>query len=180
MKVANPEQRLGRAKNAVSEYFTHKLLVPKIYFDAEWEGFSIPVLAIDRAGVGDVHAVLFIERINLSFSALGANDIHFGGLEGHVAEYIEKLTLLPCQFRYIAIYDANSKVAPYEPSPAVIERTLAPDGIGRIGILGVSATHSEPSVKTAIKPERFRSSKEIIELTDKYVAEHTPNWEVRA
>jgi hypothetical protein len=44
----------------------------------------------------------------------------------------------------------------------------------------LNITEAESTVKVAILPERFRSSKTIIELTDQYVAEHTADWEVRA
>jgi superfamily I DNA/RNA helicase len=34
-------------------------------------------------------------------------------------------------------------------------------------------------VRVILKAERFRSSKEIVELADRFVAENPPNWEVR-
>ncbi len=51
---------LGRAKNAVQDYLIHKLLFPKVYLDAEFNGKKVDVLAIDREGTGDVHAVYIV------------------------------------------------------------------------------------------------------------------------
>jgi len=50
--------QMGRAKNAVLEFLENRLIVPKIYLDADWGGQNVEVLAIERDGVGDVHAVL--------------------------------------------------------------------------------------------------------------------------
>jgi hypothetical protein len=183
MVAYNSEQLLGRAKNFVLDYFTQKLLLPKVYLDAEWNNFSIPVLAIDRVGVGDVHAALFIERNDPSFAAIPSfapDDIRsVRGLDDYMAECMEELFSIPCQFRYIAIYDNKPIDTPYQPFSNTVRRTLAPDGIGRIGILTIDATQDAPHISVAVKPERFRSSKEIINLTDQYVAKHTAAWEVR-
>gem|GEM_PF-6274145 len=41
-------------------------------------------------------------------------------------------------------------------------------------------TLRENEVEDAVKhAERFRSSKEIVEMADKFVAEHSANWEYR-
>ncbi|HUH64429.1 MAG TPA: hypothetical protein VLZ50_15590, partial [Terracidiphilus sp.] len=55
----------------------------------------------------------------------------------------------------------------------------AEDGVGRVGILVVDFAGDEPLVRATFKPERFRSSKELVQLADKFVADHTANWEVR-
>jgi len=43
----------------------------------------------------------------------------------------------------------------------------------------VDVTEDNPEVVILLKAERFRSSKEIVELADRFVAEHTANWEFR-
>jgi hypothetical protein len=40
-------------------------------------------------------------------------------------------------------------------------------------------TEEEPDVKILLKAERFRSSKEIVSLADRFVADHHANWEAR-
>ena len=58
----NEERQLGRAKNAVLSFLEQRLSIPKIYIDATWDGHHVDVLAINRDGVGDVHAVLLFAR----------------------------------------------------------------------------------------------------------------------
>jgi hypothetical protein len=60
-----------------------------------------------------------------------------------------------------------------------MNQSLAADGVGRVGLLFVDVAEDDAPVEVLLKPERFRSSKQILELTDRYVAEHTANWEVR-
>jgi hypothetical protein len=170
-------RELGKAQNLALDYFVQKLLVPKIYLDAEWEGVSIPLLAIDRAGVGDVHAVLFLEQLNLSFSVDEQGDV--GELEYHIGRFITQLNGLPCQFKYVAIY-GNRADGSYEPSPKIEEMALAKNGVGQVGLLLMHAGKKDSGVKVALPAQRFPSSKEILELTDRYVEQHTAAWEVRA
>lgn len=49
-----------RAQDAVARCLIRRLMVPRIYYEAEWPGlagYRIDVLAIDRDGVGDAHLV---------------------------------------------------------------------------------------------------------------------------
>lgn len=49
-----------RARDAVARLLIRRLMVPRIYFEADWPGLSdarIDVLALDRDGVGDAHLV---------------------------------------------------------------------------------------------------------------------------
>ena len=52
-----PRQRKGRAVNAVAEMLEKRLAVPKIYLEPSRHYIAADVLAVDRAGSGDVHAV---------------------------------------------------------------------------------------------------------------------------
>jgi len=171
------EQDLGRVKNAIQNYLIHKLLVPKIYLDADWSGAQVDVLAIDRAGVGDVHAVC-IKPVRLSDGPANWQE-HVTKAAILVNECSDKLISLPGHFRYIALFSESSDLRRFQPSDALIQRLIASDGVGRIGILVVDFADGEPSVRAVLKAERYRSSKQIIELADLYVAEHTANWEIR-
>jgi hypothetical protein len=64
-------------------------------------------------------------------------------------------------------------------SAALNSKIFAEDGVGRIGTLYVDVSGEDARVDEIIKPERFRSSKEILDLTDEYVASHTANMEYR-
>jgi hypothetical protein len=49
-----------RAQNAVAQCLIRRLMVPRVYFEAEWpgsQGGPIDVLVIDRDGTGDPHLV---------------------------------------------------------------------------------------------------------------------------
>jgi len=50
-------QREGRAINAVAELLRRKLSVPNIYLEPPPSLISADVLAVDRGGAGDLHAV---------------------------------------------------------------------------------------------------------------------------
>lgn len=176
------KQDLGRAKNAVQEFLRSKLLVPKIYFDAQWNGASVDVLAIDRAGVGDVHAVRLVPPV------AGDTETDWKFLVIHAAIRANQereplmdppLMELPMQFRYVALVSFSPGIDRFSPTAELARRMLSNDGVGRIGILTVDMSGDEPLVRSVLKPERFRSSKEILDLADRYVAEHTANWEIR-
>ncbi len=174
-------QDLGRAKNAVQEFLRNRLLVPKIYLDAEWNGERVDVLAIDRAGVGDVHVVRLVSVTGEEQEDWQYLVIKAAILANEEGQPLKNLPLidLPMQFRYVALVSFTPGLKRFDPTPELARRMLKDDGVGRIGILTVDMSADEPSVQIVLKPERFRSSKEITEFADRYIAEHTPNWEIR-
>jgi hypothetical protein len=166
---------LGRAKNAVQSFLIRKLLIPKVYMDADWDGWSLDVLAIDRAGVGDVHGVRLLtwepgHRDNRGYSSY---------LERMASAALTDFAGFPGHFRYLAVVCFEKNKERWRPSKAIMNQSLAADGVGRVGLLFVDVAEDDAPVEVLLKPERFRSSKQILELTDRYVAEHTANWEVR-
>jgi len=176
MIQAQIEQELGRAKNAVQEYLIHKLLLPKIYLDVDFHGTQLDLLAIDRAGVGDVHAVLA-----LPVEADDEPDWQYLVTKAAILVNDRSVSLrsLPAQYRYLAVIGFRPGLERFAPSSELVRRMLAEDGVGRIGILFVDLSEGEPSVRAVLKAERFRSSKEIVALADRFVAEHEANWEFR-
>lgn len=172
------EQDLGRVKNTIQDYLVHKLLLPKVYLDADLGGTRVDVLAIDRTGLGDVHAVriapvIFEDGKSADWGAL----VTLAAMR--IGEHAQELLRLPGHFRYVAVFNESSDLRRLNPTQALIRRLMPEDGVGRVGILTVDFEGDEPSVREVLRPERFRSSKEIVELADKFVAEHTANWEVR-
>jgi hypothetical protein len=165
----------GRAKNAVQSFLIHKLLIPKVYLDADWDSWKVDVLAIDRAGVGDIHGV----RLVPWESGHGDDHGHSRFLEKTVSAALSDFSGFPGHFRYLTIVSFEPDKRRWIPSKAIANQALAADGVGRAGILYVNVTEDDAAVETLLKAERFRSSKEIVELADRYVAEHTANWEVR-
>src|ERR1700734_4098668 len=130
--MTNEERQLGRAKNAVLTFLENKLIVPKIYLDADWGGRHVDVLAIERDGAGDVYAVL-----------LFAN--HFAGdaenLIDHLTKAIpplmDRLFELPAQYKYIASVDVTPSGGDALPGlpHSIVEKSFSPDGVGKIGFL---------------------------------------------
>lgn len=175
MPEVGTQQRMGRAKNAIQDYLIRKLLYPKVYLDADWSGMQVDVLAIDRTGVGDVHAVRLLEwepghRDNHGWSAF---------LEKKVPEAIKEFGDFLGQYRYVAVVCTEPKKQRWIPGKPSLAQSVAADGVGRVGILYVDVTDEEPAVQVLLKPERFRSSKQITEIADQYIAANQANWELR-
>lgn len=161
----------GRAQNAVQDYLTHKLLFPKVYLDAVFNGKKVDVLAIDREGTGDVHAVSIVYQ---------GKDVE-GALETVAANIGIPPTVIVPHFIYAAVVNNGPSASKYVPTDQIIQKSFAEDGVGRMGILYVDLCDDDPrsQVRVILKAERFRSSKEIVEIADRYVAEHPANWEIR-
>jgi hypothetical protein len=156
--------RRGRAINAVAEFLRSSLSVPNIYLEPR--NFSKPgvdLLAVDRAGAGDLHGVE-IKVPNLFVNSLA-----------DLRRYITELKAYPTHYRYLALPRTEALL---ELLPKV--QLFSPDGIGRIGILLVSEREDGlPLVEIAIKPERFRVSAPIMQGVDRFLARSRPDMEVR-
>ena len=173
------QQELGRAKNAIQDYLIRQLLVPKVYLDAAWCGEHVDVLAVDRAGVGDVHAVR-IASSNLHFTP--PQPSHGATMVSSTSEFdrsLRSLKNIPSHFRYVAVLVPDSRSKDYYPASTLLQRTLAEDGVGRIGILFVDLGGSVPAIHAVVRPERYRSTPQLVEIADQFVAANQANWEVR-
>jgi hypothetical protein len=169
------EHYRGRAKNALQDYLVRKLLYPKVYLDADWDGGKLDVLAIDRAGAGDVHGLRLVPW------EPGHSDDHgySAYLEKAVAAAVTEFVGFRGHFRYLAVICTVPDKQQWIPSKGLKNQCLAADGVGRLGLLYVDVTEEDAEVRILLKAERFRSSKEIVELSDRFVADHTANWEYR-
>ncbi|HEY1256529.1 MAG TPA: hypothetical protein VGF01_17275 [Terracidiphilus sp.] len=175
------QQDLGRARNVLQNYLIRKLLIPKVYLDVDWNGLFIDVLAIDRAGSGDVHAVRiarYSETDDIGEAVL-ANVLGVLSSSKQVDDSVVESMSFQSHFRYVAVVNEYPDAHKFKPTEITIKQALAADGVGRIGILYVDLTEDDPSVQVILRAERFRNSKELVEMTDQFVATHTPNWEVR-
>jgi len=151
-------QREGRLKNAVSEFLQQRLIVPKIFLEAAWPSYRhVDVLAIDRAGAGDVHAV----EVKASFDSL--NDA------------VLDIMNIPAHFKYVASFENTA--------PQRINETplYAPNGIGRVGVISVYERPEDLSLsaRLLIAPERFRLERTIWKDVDSFLASSTPDMEIR-
>jgi hypothetical protein len=165
----------GRAKNAVQSLLIRQLLIPKVYLDTDWHGWKLDVLAIDRNGLGDVHGV----RLVLWGTGHFDNHGYSSSLDRDVSTAVAGFVDFPGHFRYLAVVCTEPNKQRWRPHKRVLDQSLAADGVGRVGLLYVDLTKEDVAAEILLKPERFRSSKEFVELADRYVAEHAANWEVR-
>lgn len=174
----NEQILIGRAKNALLSFFEQRLSVPKIYLDADWEGEKIDVLAIDRAGVGDVSVALTMPgEISLS-------------------DLIKKLHGIPAHFKYLISVrnvligrenrqNTEEDVQSWQLKRADrLQRTddpmlFAHDGVGRIGQIFVDLARGRPVVTVPTPAERFRSNQHIYDLAENFSSSHTADFEIR-
>jgi hypothetical protein len=151
------EQQRSRVKNAVARFLFSTLIVPKIFFDAPWPSkkSEIDVLAVDRAGAGEIHIV----------------EVKIGS--GNLGESLRMVANVPAHFKYLALFDNNS----YIPTE---EGLYAPDGMGRIGLIQVRENGtSDLNTEFRIRPERFRLDSSYFKQIDKFTAHRAADMEVR-
>jgi hypothetical protein len=129
-----------RAQDPVARCLIRQLIVPRIYFDADWPGLSdgcVDVLAIDRDGVGDVHLVEIKRR---AADAVG---------------WISTLKAAQAPFRWIAFLRGTEDEA-VGALLASQEILYPPDTGGRIGVIEiVEMAGGDLGANVRIKAERF-------------------------
>lgn len=166
------KQRKGRAVNAVAELLQRRLLVPKIFLESKGLIFSgglpanlrtIDVLAIDRAGSGDIYIVEF-KLCNADISTSGAI----------LSRSIKTLlNTVPAHFKYLAVDSGTFNFVSQQ-------QLFAKDGIGRIGIIEIIENPSAPpEARIAIQAERFRVEHSWIKKFDSFQRKITADIEIR-
>jgi len=165
-------QREGRAINAVAELLRRTLSVPNIYLEPPAALISADVLAVDRGGAGDLHAV--------EIKLLGEG--HISGPLYRRLEMIKSahsaLMSMPAHYHYLAVQASN--IAQLRSDLSRVE-LYAEDGIGRIGIIAL--TENGPDAPTAVvvlAPERFRVEPARLKvIEEKLLSKSRPDIEVR-
>jgi len=148
----------GRLKNATVEFLQRRLIVPKIFLDAAWPSYRrIDVLAVDRAGTGDIHVV----EVKTTVEALD--------------DAVRDLMPIPAHHKYVACFE-NTALQQINES-----RLYAPDGLGRVGIIVISEHPEDKSLhaRLYIAPERFRLESKIWKDVDVFLASSVPDVEIR-
>lgn len=156
----------GRAVNAVAAFLRDRLHLPNVYIEPRLHSSIRPdVLAVDRAGSGDIH----LAEIKLS---LGLHDNRAGGIQ---MSGIRQLGEMPAHFRYLVLPDTLK-------ARTLSEKNIlfAPDGIGRIGVLLLSQEgNAFPRVELLVEPERFRLDIASAEKVERYLSRAKPDMFVR-
>ncbi len=155
--ILSPAQLEARGKNAVAELLARQLIVPKIFFDAAWPANRqrVDVLAVDRAGAGDIHVV----EVKIGITA--------------ARDSLSGLMSLPAHYKYIAVLEAGN----YQ----LDQQTLYPyEGLGRIGIIHFEEMeHNRLVARVEVVPERFRVGPEVIRQIDRFTAKQHADIEIR-
>jgi hypothetical protein len=110
-----PRQREGRAINTVADLLRRHLSVPNIYIDPPSSIIAADILAVDRGGAGDLHAVevkLDLEETSLE----GSPQRRVPGTKGlfaaaqrqkiwheKVRAIQRQLMTMPAHFRYLVV-----------------------------------------------------------------------------
>jgi hypothetical protein len=154
----NDAQLAASGKDAVASWLARRLIVPKVFFNARWptERTQVDVLAVDRAGAGDI----WIAEVTIGVAA--------------ARDAIAQLMQLPAHYKYVAI----AKPSPYQPEPQTL---YSPSGMGRVGILLVEENpDNRIVVSEGIPAERFRVEPTDIKKIDRFTARHHADIELRA
>jgi hypothetical protein len=196
MTTAKPEvtkltmrQREGRAVNAIAELLRRRLSVPNIYLEPPHALVPADVLAVDRAGSGDLHAVEIKLDRDLNPSSDGSRPSSPKEINELYAswypKYSEKLKRihrqlmsLPAHYRYLALPAESFTLAFGELGHLGL---FPQDGIGRLGIILINEKGQEsPTAEIKIVPERFRvDPAKLKAIENKLLAKSRPDIEVR-
>jgi len=162
----------GRMVNVVAALLRKELHIPNIYLNPKIPGVpAVDVLAVDRGGSGDLHAVDIKLAVELHSPA-------------QRRMLVQTLKTYPFHFKYLAVPE-------FAISESGLDFTTYSDlfdetGIGRIGILAfnsnifdVSSFDSTNAAKEILRPERFRVRGEGLVAIEKYLAKAKPDIEVR-
>ncbi len=163
----------GRVINATANFLRDRLSVPNVYLNPKIHGIpAADVLAVDRAGSGDLHVVEIKSLVALRTRA-------------ELRSLLAEVMPLPFHYKYIALpevlnpVEGLSKFAEYA---ELFDET----GIGRIGILSFdssiidsASTDGVSAIRMIVRPERFRVVGKALPVIEKFLAKTKPDMEVR-
>jgi hypothetical protein len=163
----------GRVINAVADLLRRTLSVPEIYLEPKIAaGYRPDVLAADKAGSGDLHAVE-IKILTVFPTRTWFRDL------------TSELKLLPFHFKYLAIPSFGAKTEELQRLAGYPEFFDA-SGIGRIGVISFDHRILEPSgaidsssASLTVRPERFRVSGQSLAPIEKFLGNTSPDISVR-
>jgi hypothetical protein len=183
-------QREGRAINAVAELLRRKLSVPNIYLEPSPSLITADILAVDRGGAGDLHAVEIKLELDLNPSEgqrrkvsspkeiNESNKVWDAKFSEKLQGIHRQLMSMPAHYRYLAI-PAES----YDRVFGVLGNLgLFPeDGIGRLGVIKIKEKGEEsPEAEMAMAPERFRvDPAKLKSIEIRLLVNRRPDIEVR-
>ena len=157
----SPQQRQGRALNEVASLLRRTLRVPNIYLKVGWPKLDrkkLDLMAVDRAGSGDVHVVF----IHPDPSAVVS------------PATLSAIKKMPAHFMYIATLSPTLEIDPCHAS------YFSRDGIGRVGIIDIQEQEDSSLIAKVIQPpERFLMSKEVKDNIWRFTDKYRPDFDVK-
>jgi hypothetical protein len=167
-----PKRVQGRVVNVVAALLRKQLQIPNIYLNPKIPGIpAVDILAVDRGGSGDLHAVDIKIVVKLS-SPVQRRTL------------LQDLKASPFHFKYLAVpvFAIDESGLDFTTYSDLFDES----GIGRIGILffdssifDASSASSDSSVKILTRPERFLVRGEKLVTIEKWLAKAKPDIEVR-
>jgi len=182
-------QREGRAINAVVELLRRKLSVPNIYIEPPSSIIAADILAVDRGGSGDLHAVEVKLAKDLAPEGLRGrsedpgelNQVYaawYGKFRENLAIIHRHAMAMPTHFRYLAIPAESFDLAFGELGHLGL---FPEDGIGRLGVITIHERGNEPpGADIKVTAERFRvDAAKLRSIETRILAKSRPDIEVR-
>jgi hypothetical protein len=183
-------QREGRAINAVAELLRRRLSVPNIYLAPPSSLIAADILAVDRGGGGDLHAVKVKLGHDLEPSEehqrkpfnpkefIESGDAWYAIFREKLQGIHRQTMSMPAHYRYLAIPAVSFDLGFGE----LAHFGLFPeDGIGRLGVITIKENGDEsPLAEVRYAPERFRvDPAQLKTIETKLLAKSRPDIEVR-
>ncbi len=162
----------GRAVNVVADLLRKQLHIPNIYLNPKIPGVpAVDVLAVDRGGSGDLHAVDI--KLAVELHSLAQRRI-----------LVQTLKAYPFHFKYLAVPELA--ITESGTDFATYTDLFDSEGIGRIGILAFGPSISDPAsfdstdaAREIVRPERFLVRGVGLGAVEKWLAKAKPDMEVR-
>jgi hypothetical protein len=155
--MSKSEQMELRARGAVAQLMVRILILPNIFFDADWSADRpVDLIAIDRAGSGDVHAI----EIKSSPSAVSTRAA------------VRQLLNVHANYRWIGIVQSRTSRPTKLPS-----KLLSPyQSMGRVGVIRIEIG-DDFRAEIERNAERFPGT--YYEFADQFRSTHKPDIEFR-
>lgn len=137
--------RVERCYEPIASCLTRMLIVPKIYFERNWPGEGdsrIDIIAVDRAGTGDIHVVEVKPSLNVALT-----------------KGVEFLRNIPAHYRWVVYQGEGLRPSDDEAELNLSsEEFLYPEeGMGRIGVIEVVKIYgNDLGARIRVKAERFK------------------------
>jgi hypothetical protein len=166
-RIKRPYIRIERSFVPIGRCLISNLIVPKIYFGRNWPiggNRKIDLIAIDRAGTGDIHIV---EVKRTLYDALTRG--------------VEYVLSVPAHYKWVAFMGRGIHRTKEDSELLLLsQRTLLPKkGMGRVGVIEVvRMATDELGSNIKLRGERFKEN-EIERQIEEFVAKYKANIEFK-